>query len=53
MMQVHLTSKLSEPNLNGSLMSHLTKLQSDANAGIRTNATILMGKIAGQRHVHL
>ncbi|GBG89859.1 hypothetical protein CBR_g49707 [Chara braunii] len=38
--------KLSQRNLTGTLLKHLSKLQVDEEAAIRTNTTILLGNIA-------
>ncbi|KEH27103.1 Serine/Threonine kinase family protein [Medicago truncatula] len=41
-----LAPKLSQRTLSGSLLKHLSKLQVDEEAAIRTNTTILLGNIA-------
>ncbi|KAL5724948.1 hypothetical protein ACHQM5_008148 [Ranunculus cassubicifolius] len=42
-----LAPKLSQRTISGSLLKHLSKLQVDEEAAIRTNTTILLGNIAG------
>ena len=41
-----LASKLSEKTINNQLLKHFAKLQMDQEAGIRTNTTVCLGKIA-------
>ncbi|KAE9612008.1 putative protein kinase [Lupinus albus] len=41
-----LSPKLSQRTISGSLLKHLSKLQVDEEAAIRTNTTILLGNIA-------
>ncbi|EDO33568.1 predicted protein [Nematostella vectensis] len=41
-----LTPKLSEKTINSHLLKHFAKLQMDQEAGIRTNTTVCLGKIA-------
>lgn len=45
---LHFVPKLTEANLNSCVLPHLGKLQTDPEAGIRTNTTICLGKIASQ-----
>ena len=48
---IHLAPKLSQTNLDDSVvMKHFSRLLRDEQAGIRTNTTVCLGKIAGYVH---